>query len=204
MENANASRKTAETFQQLTLAQQQTEALSQALDLQKEIAVIDKGRAKIRVDVIAVTREEKDRARVGIVVTNDGKRAGRNISICATTEFRNDAPVDRGCDKSKFRPVGCPDGGSPVESLAPIRKPDGGKLPTVGDAAQLQIAREEGARNLYVWGLIRYDFFATLVATEPFCVYIPAKPIVEGAPKYWAERGQPTEAKQCDPQRPTA
>jgi hypothetical protein len=82
-----ASQKSAEAAKSAAdTASTQTQFMLQQLNLQREIARLEKGGAKVRVKGIAFYHEE-DKVRHAIQVENDGNREATKISICTKIEF---------------------------------------------------------------------------------------------------------------------
>jgi hypothetical protein len=141
----------------------QADSMIDQLNLQREMARLDKGGAKLRIGLVAVYHDKTEMS-FGLRLQNYGNRSARAMSICARTENKKPLPATIQVKCFTFDTT-IPNQLEPsvkVEGV-PYNAPNF-PLPTWFSATG----------KIYIWGVLKYTDYTGSDIRDPFCKEIPA------------------------------
>lgn len=133
----------------------QAAALIQQLELQRRIARIDGGGARVEINSISLFHET-GKVFDGVVVQNNGREQAEGVKVCSKIEFRKSAPPRIKCDNFQF------------VNPSPLPKGEIGRVPK---AVEGEIPSDFGQNQqiIYIYGEIRYTDFTGEMVNDQFC-----------------------------------
>lgn len=164
--------------------------------LQIELAQIAHSIAKVELTPWLGVYHEKDEAGndkyfAFILVHNaSGNSPATGIEIAARVEYQSAGPTDLDyATLTDFRPTNpdyLPAYQKELRRIT-VAKPEGGQKATYENSAEIDNVRQEkqadlSAKNIYVWGKIRYKVFTQPVEPVRFCRFVAVKKVIGTRP----------------------
>ncbi len=167
-----------DTHHLATAAGDQARAMLEQLDLQREIAAMEHGAARVRVEGIAIYHEGQD-IYVDIGMQNTGNKKASQISVSGRLGFREVAPVVIPNTFVQFIPA-------TITELEPRNR----QKPVVAKLSVFITGQKSKGEGFYVWGVIRYIDWRNVDIPDRFCEYLPAKVALDSSEGRGAGKGK--------------
>ncbi len=145
-------------------------AMSDQLDLQRNVVRLEKGGAQLGILNISLFHEQRENLSAGFLIKNNGKYAAREISLCFDIRFIKPLPTEDPRNCKFYNPAS-------VARLPPFKK-NPANFATITSDTKYRVPSGYSGQNIYIRGGISYtDELTKGKILDPFCQRVSASAV---------------------------